>query len=300
MLDAAQSGTFKIGDEIAINRLGFGAVWVGDPELGPKRDDPKTLLKRVAELNVGLIDTANVYTQHNSERLIGESLSPYSPGTLVGTKVGLYIKLEEGGDRFYQNASPEFIFESVEDSLRRLKTDCIDLYQLHRVDPAVPLEESLHAIADLKAAGKVRFVGVSDLTIEQIDRARKVVPIATVQQLYGLLDRQGEDILNYCEREGIGFVPWGSLARGHALPKEASSVLNEIATAHDATPSQVSIAWSLQKSPVVLPIPGTSSVRHLEQNVAAASLSLSDAEMDRLDKLWSGKPMHNLAGSLIR
>ena len=278
--NAAAAGTFDIGGDLRVNRLGFGAmritgkgIW-GEPE---NPEEARAVLKRAVELGINLIDTADSYGPHVSERLIGETLHPYPEDLVIATKGGL---LRDGPGQWRRDARPEHLREACEGSLKRLKLDRIDLYQLHRIDPRVPAEEPLGALAELREEGKIRHIGLSEVSVEQIQRAQQIVPIVSVQNRYNLTDRDSEDVLNFCEREGMGFIPWFPLATGD-LARPAGP-LDEIAARHEASPGQVALAWLLWRSPVMLPIPGTSSVEHLVENVAAASLELDEEEFAEL------------------
>jgi aryl-alcohol dehydrogenase-like predicted oxidoreductase len=276
------SKTFKIGNDLEVNRLGFGAmrltgkgIW-GEPN---EPDEARRVLKRAVELDVNFIDTADSYGPDVSERLIGETLSPFPKGLLVATKGGL---TSQGPDKWTPDGRPDYLAGEVEKSLRLLKTDVIDLWQLHRIDPKVPVEESLEPIVKLKQQGKIRHIGLSEVKPKDIDRARKVVEIVSVQNLYNVGDRQHEDVLEYCERHNIAFIPWFPVAAGKLA--RPGGKLDEIAKSHDVTVAQLSIAWLLHRSAVMLPIPGTSSVAHLEENMKAAHLALSEAEMKEIEK----------------
>jgi pyridoxine 4-dehydrogenase len=278
--NAAAAGTFDIGGDLRVNRLGFGAmritgkgIW-GDPE---NPEEARAVLKRAVELGINLIDTADSYGPHVSERLIGETLHPYPEDLVIATKGGL---LRDGPGQWRRDARPEHLREACEGSLKRLKLDCIDLYKLHRIDARVPAEEPLGALAELREEGKIRHIGLSEVSVEQIQRAQQIVPIVSVQNRYNLTDRDSEDVLDFCEREGIGFIPWFPLATGDLA--RPGGPLDEIAARHDASPGQVALAWLLWSSPVMLPIPGTSSIEHLEENVAAASLELGEEEFAAL------------------
>jgi len=274
--------TFKLGGELEIHRLGYGAmritgkgIW-GEP---PDREAAKKVLQRAVELGVDFIDTADSYGPAVSERLIGEALTPYAAGTVIATKAGL---TRQGPDNWLPVGRPEYLTQQVEMSLRWLKKDRLDLWQLHRIDAKVPVEESLGAIKKLQAAGKIRFVGLSEVSVEQIEQARKVVEIVSVQNEYNIGNRKSEKVLEYCEREGIAFIPWFPVAAGKlAAP---GGKLDEVAKRHGATVSQLSLAWLLHRSPVMLPIPGTSSIAHLEENLKAADVVLSEDEMAELEK----------------
>ena len=273
--------TFKLGGELEIHRLGYGAmritgkgIW-GEPT---EREAAKQVLQRAVELGVDFIDTADSYGPAVSERLIGEALAPYSKGTVIATKAGL---TRQGPDKWLPVGRPEYLTQQVEMSLRWLKRDSLDLWQLHRIDAKVPGEESLGAIARLQRAGKIRYVGLSEVTVAEIEQARKVIEVVSVQNEYNLGNRKSEAVLEYCEREGIAFIPWFPVASGKlAAP---GGKLDEVAKKHDATVSQLSLAWLLHRSPVILPIPGTSSVAHLEENLKAADVVLSDSEVQELE-----------------
>jgi pyridoxine 4-dehydrogenase len=279
-LNAAAAGTFALGGDLSVNRMGFGAmritgegIW-GEPE---NPEEARRVLRRIVELGINLIDTADSYGPEVSERLIAETLHPYPEGLVIATKGGL---TRPGPGQWEPDGRPEHLREACEGSLRRLKVDRIDLYQLHRIDPRVPAEESLGTLAELREEGKVRHVGLSEVSVEQLELAREIVPIASVQNRYNLTDRGSEDVLDFCEREGLGFIPWFPLATGNLA--QPGGPLDEIAARHNATPGQVALAWLLQRSQVMLPIPGTSSVEHLEENVAAADLQLSREEFEEL------------------
>ena len=273
--------TFKLGGELEIHRLGYGAmritgkgIW-GEPD---DRDNAKKVLQKAVELGVDFIDTADSYGPAVSERLIGEALAPYPKKTVIATKAGL---TRQGPDKWLPVGRPEYLTQQVEMSLRWLKRDTIDLWQLHRIDAKVPVEESLGAIKKLQTAGKIRFVGLSEVSVDEIKQARKVIDIVSVQNEYNLGNRKSEAVLEYCEQEGIAFIPWFPVASGKLA--QPGGKLDEIAKKHGATVSQLSLAWLLHRSPVMLPIPGTSSVEHLEENLKAADVALSDAEMQDLE-----------------
>jgi aryl-alcohol dehydrogenase-like predicted oxidoreductase len=275
------SKTFKLGGDLEVHRLGYGAmritgkgVW-GEPA---DREGAKKVLRRAVELGVDFIDTADSYGPAVSEPLIGEALAPYEQGTVIATKAGL---TRQGPDRWLPVGRPEYLTQQVEMSLRFLKRERLDLWQLHRIDAKVPVEESLGAAKKLQTAGKIRHIGLSEVTVEQIEQARKVVEIVSVQNEYNLGNRKSEKVLEYCEREGIAFIPWFPVAAGKlAAP---GGKLDEIAKKHGATVSQLSLAWLLHRSPVMLPIPGTSSVEHLEENLKAADVVLREEEMQELE-----------------
>jgi aryl-alcohol dehydrogenase-like predicted oxidoreductase len=274
--------TFNIGGDLEVNRLGFGAmrltgkgIW-GEPK---EVDEAKRVLKRAVELGVNFIDTADSYGPAVSERLIGEALSPFPKGLAVATKGGV---TRQGPDQWLPVGRPEYLAQQVEMSLRFLKTEVIDLWQLHRIDPQVPVEESLRVIAKLQQEGKIRHVGLSEVKPAEIDQARKVIDIVSVQNLYNIGDRQHEDVLEYCEKDGLAFIPWFPVAAGKLA--QPGGKLDAIAKRHGATVAQLSIAWLLHRSPVMLPIPGTSSVAHLEENLKAAEIFLSDAELKEIER----------------
>jgi aryl-alcohol dehydrogenase-like predicted oxidoreductase len=295
---AAQNpSTFKIGGELTINRLGFGAMRItGDGIWGwPKdRAEAHKVLKRAVELGVNLIDTADAYGPETSELLIAEALHPYPKDLVIATKGGL---TRPGPGSWVPNGRPEYLKQCIDNSLKRLQLDRIDLYQLHRIDPKVPADESLGAIKEMRDAGKVRFVGLSEVTPEEIERARRILPIATIQNRYNVADRKWENALKYCEKEGLGFMPWSPIGGGRSLKEQA---LNQVASDQKASVYQVALAWLLQHSPVMLPIPGTSSVKHLEENMAAAKLQLTPAQLQALDagsmSAWWGGWLKRLIG----
>jgi pyridoxine 4-dehydrogenase len=272
--------TFTIGGELEVRRLGFGAMRItGDGIWGPP-DDPdeaKRLLRRVVELDVNLIDTADSYGPEVSENLIAEALHPYPEDLVIATKGGLR---RTGPGEWPRDADPKRLKECCEGSLRRLRLDRIDVYQLHAPDPKVPLEDSLGALGELQEEGKIRHIGVSNVSEQELDRARAVVDVVTVQNRYNLADRAAEGVLDACERAGIGFIPWFPLATGDLA--RPGGPLDELASAHEATPSQLALAWLLARSPSMLPIPGTSSIEHFVENLAAERISLDDDEVERL------------------
>ena len=272
--------TFTIGGDLEVRRLGFGAMRItGDGIWGPP-DDPdeaKRLLRRVVELDVNLIDTADSYGPEVSENLIAEALHPYPEDLVIATKGGLR---RTGPGEWPRDADPKRLKKCCEGSLRRLRLDRIDVYQLHAPDPKVPLEDSLGALRDLQEEGKIRHIGVSNVSEQELDRARAVVDVVTVQNRYNLADRAAEGVLDACERAGIGFIPWFPLATGDLA--RPGGPLDELASAHEATPSQLALAWLLARSPNILPIPGTSSVEHFEENLAAERISLDEDEVERL------------------
>ena len=272
--------TFTIGGDLEVRRLGFGAMRITGKGIWGPPEDPEgaqRLLRRVVELGVNLIDTADSYGPEVSENLIAEALHPYPDGLVIATKGGLR---RTGPGEWPRDARPERLKECCEASLRRLRVDRIDLYQLHAPDPAVPYEDSVGALKELKDEGKIRHVGVSNVSVEQLAQAREIVEVVTVQNRFNVSDRSAEDELDACTEDGIGFIPWFPLAIGD-LARDGGP-LAEVAQAHDATPGQVALAWLLARSPVMLPIPGTSQVEHLEQNVGAGELDLSGEELDEI------------------
>jgi aryl-alcohol dehydrogenase-like predicted oxidoreductase len=278
---AKASGTFAIGGDLTVNRLGYGAMRItGDGIWGePKdRENAKKVLRRAVELDVNFIDTADSYGPDVSEQLIGEALAPYAKGVVIATKAGF---TRQGPNKWAPVGRPEYLIQQVEMSLRRLKLERLDLWQLHRIDPKVPVEESLGAIKKLQEQGKIRHVGLSEVKPHEIDQARKVIEIVSVQNQYNLSDRQHEDVVEYCTKHKLAFIPWFPVASGK-LAKPGGK-LDAAAKAHGATVSQLSLAWLLHHSPVMLPIPGTSSVQHLEENIAAAGVKLSAAEWKEIE-----------------
>ncbi|MBZ0295674.1 MAG: aldo/keto reductase [Anaerolineae bacterium] len=277
---ASKAGTFYLGGDVGVNRLGFGAMRItGEGIWGPP-DNPsqaKAVLRRTLELGVNFIDTADAYGPEVSEDLIAEALYPYPADLIIATKGGL---TRSGPGQWHPKGDPEYLQTALEGSLKRLKQDCIDLYQYHRPDPEVPFEESVGAIARMREQGKIRFVGLSNVTTEQLKTAQGIVPIVSVQNRYNLFDRASEDVLEMCEREHIAFIPWFPVGAGSL----ENDTLQQITAKYDATPYQIALAWLLKRSPVMLPIPGTSSVDHLEENVAAAAIELSDEDFNALDK----------------
>ena len=286
-ISASLAGEVSLGGELTVHRLGFGAMRLtGEGIWGPPKNRTQALavLRRAVELDVNFIDTADSYGPNTSEELIAEALFPYPTGLVIATKGGWN---RPGPNQWTHNATPSHLREAVEGSLRRLRLDRIDVYQLHIPDPSVSFETSVETLAELRTEGKIRLVGLSNVTQEHIERARKIVPIVSVQNRYSFADREWDFVVDYCEHNEIAFIPWFPLAAGRV----AGEVLERIAQAHDASRTQIALAWLLQQSPIMLPIPGTSSVEHLEQNVAAASIRLTEEEYRRL----SGVP--ELVGS---
>jgi aryl-alcohol dehydrogenase-like predicted oxidoreductase len=280
--------TLTIGGDLDVYRFGFGAmritgdgIWGEPPDEGAARD----LLRRVVQTDVNLIDTADSYGPEVSERLIAEALHPYPENLVIATKGGLE---RPGPNRWTANARPEHLKRCCEGSLRRLKLERIDLYQLHRVDPNVPIEDSVGALAELQEDGKIRHIGLSNVNGEQLERAQQIVPIVSVQNRYNVADRESEDVLQACEDSGLAFFPWAPLgSRGSNNLAQAGGLLDDAARAHGASPGQVALAWLLHRSPVVLPIPGTSSIAHFEENLEAVGLELDQDELDALDEVGS-------------
>ena len=277
---AENPSTFKIGGDLEVNRLGFGAMRITGPGIWgwPKdRDEAKKVLRRTVELGVNLIDTADAYGPETSELLIAESLYPYPKGLVIATKGG---NTRPGPGQWVPDGRPEYLKKCVDASLKRLRLERIELYQLHRVDPKVPMEDSLGALKEMRDAGKIRHLGLSEVDTEEIGRARKIVPIATVQNRYNLADRKWENVLRYCEKERLGFMPWAPVGGNQSLK---DSALEKVAQEQKASVYQIAIAWLLAHSPVMLPIPGTSSVAHLDENMAARKLTLTDAQVTALN-----------------
>jgi pyridoxine 4-dehydrogenase len=280
---AALAGTIDIGGDLPVNRFGFGAmrltgpgIW-GEPE---DREECKRVLRRALELGVNLIDTADSYGPEVSERLIAETLYPYPDELVIATKGGL---TRPGPGRWVPDGRPEHLRAACEGSLKRLRVDEIDLYQFHRPDPKVPFEESVGALVQLKAEGKIRHIGLSNVTVNEVERAQKLTPIVSVQNRYSLIDRTSEPVLELASLEEMAFIPWNPLEVGNLT--RAGGVLAEIARRNGATPGQVALAWLLAHSPVMLPIPGTSKVSHLEENIAAVALDLAPADLAALDQV---------------
>ena len=273
---AALSGTIALGD-LTVHRLGFGAMRItGAGVWGPPDDRPEALrvLRRAVDLGVTFIDTANSYGPHVSEALIAEALAPYPPDLVIGTKGGFE---RPAPGQWRTNGHPEHLRAELEGSLRRLKLERIDLYQLHRIDPAVPEDEQFGVLQAFQREGKIRHIGLSEVSVDQVARARQAFTVVSVQNRYNLTDRQSEDVVKYCEREGLAFIPWYPLLVGKV--GQTSSALAALAAAHGVSPMQMALAWLLSRSPAMLPIPGTSRVDHLEENVAAAAIRISAAEI---------------------
>lgn len=279
---AQNAGEFLIGGDLRVTRLGFGAMRItGKGIWGEPKDRPEAIrvLRRAIELGINFIDTADSYGPEVSEKLIAEALYPYPKGLVIATKGGFD---RPGPDRWVENGKPEHLRAACEGSLRRLRLDRIDLYQLHRIDPKVPAEDQLGALKDLQAQGKIKHIGLSEVSVAQIKHARKIVPIVSVQNRYSVTDRGAEDVLQFCEKQKLGFIPWFPLAAGQVA--DPDSPLNRLGARMNATPSQLALAWLLARSPVMLPIPGTSSVKHLEENVAAAESHLDANAMQEIER----------------
>jgi pyridoxine 4-dehydrogenase len=280
-LSASLAGSVSLGGEVSVYRLGFGAMRLtGEGIWGLPRNHTEAIavLRRAAELGVNFIDTADSYGPNVSEELIAEALFPYPKDLVIATKGGWN---RPGPNQWTHDATPAHLRNAVEGSLKRLRLERIDVYQLHHPDPNVSLEDSVGTLAQLKSEGKIRLVALSNVTQEHIERARRIVPIVSVQNRYSFADREWDYVVDYCERNGIAFIPWFPLGAGRV----AGQILDQVAREHQATPHQVAIAWLLKRSRIMLPIPGTSSIRHLEENVAAAALQLSDEEFRKLSQM---------------
>jgi pyridoxine 4-dehydrogenase len=282
MKTKAHAGIFKIGGDLPVHRLGFGAMRIAGPDVWGEPKDPaamRRLLRKAWDLGINLIDTADSYGPEVSERLIAEALYPYPKGLVIATKGGL---TRSGPGLWAPVGRPEYLQQCVEMSLRRLKVECIDLYQLHRIDPKVPAAETLGALKKLQKAGKIRHIGLSEVTVSEIKSARKIVDVVSVQNQYNLSYRHSEKVVDYCTAEGLAFIPWFPLAAGKIA--KPGGVLDKAAKLHGATVSQLALAWLLHRSPVILPIPGTSSIEHLRENAGAAGVKLSEAEWAEITK----------------
>jgi pyridoxine 4-dehydrogenase len=276
-LDAGQAGTIDVGGDLTVNRLGYGAMRItGRGILGPPpdRDEARAVVRRAVELGVNFIDTADSYGPEVSEEIIAEALFPYPEELVIATKGGLE---RTGTGRWPENGRPEHLVEACEGSLRRLRLEQIPLYQFHRPDPAVPLEDSIGALVGLKEQGKIRHIGVSNVSEEQLRRAQRLTPVVSIQNRYNLDDRRSEPLVDLCEQEQLAFLPWAPIQNLDGNP-----VVQEVADRHGATPRQIVLAWLLARSPATLPIPGTGSVAHLEENIAAAAIELTPAEVTAL------------------
>jgi len=282
-ITAAGSGTFAIGGDLTVTRLGFGAMRIVGPGVwGEPKDHDEVIrvLRRAVELGVDFIDTADSYGPEISERLIHEALHPYPDDLVIATKAGF---LRTGPGHWHMLGKPEYLRQQCELSLRRLGLERIDLFQLHRIDPAFPLAEQMGVLSDLQSEGKIRHIGLSEISVEELRAAQKLASIATVQNLYNLTNRDAEDVLDVCEAEGIGFIPWFPIATGKLA--RAGGPLDALASETGATPAQLALAWLLRRSPVMLPIPGTSTVAHVEENIAAAQVELTDDQFESLQSL---------------
>ena len=282
-INAALAGTIDFGGDLSVNRFGFGAMRITGPGIWGEPQDPgeaRRVLRRALELGINLIDTADSYGPEVSERLIAETLYPYPDELVIATKGGLD---RPGPGRWTPNGRPEHLRKACEGSLRRLRVDEIDVYQYHRPDPEVPLEESIGTLVELKDQGKIRHIGLSNVSVDEIKRAQKLTPIVSVQNRYNILDRESEDVLEYCSGEDMVFIPWRPVGGGEL--EEADGLVAALARKYRATPSQVALAWLLAHSPAMLPIPGTSKVVHLEENLGAVALDLAPSELAQLDNL---------------
>jgi len=282
---ATSKSTFLLAGDLSVNRLGFGAmhltgegIW-GWPQ---DRENARKVLRRAVELGVNFLDTADAYGPEVSELLIAEALHPYPKGLVIATKGGL---TRPGPGQWAPNGRPEYLAQCIDKSLKRLKLERIDLYQLHRIDRKVPVEESLGALKAAQDAGKIRHVGLSEVSVKEIEQAKKILPIVSIQNRYNIEDRDSEEALNYCEKEKMGFIPWAPIGGGRNALTRAGGSLEAEAKRHNATVVQLALAWLLHRSPVMLPIPGTSSIAHLEENVAAAKIQLTDAEWKGIEEM---------------
>jgi pyridoxine 4-dehydrogenase len=278
---ASRSGTFTMGGDLTVHRLGFGSMRLTGPGIwGEPRDHDESIavLRRAVELGIDLIDTANSYGPGVAERLIAEALYPYPKALVIATKGGFQ---RPGPDRWVEDARPSHLREACDDSLRRLRLERIELYQLHRIDHKVPLEDQIGTLVDLQREGKIRHIGLSEVTVAQIEAVRRLTPIVSVQNRFNLIDRASEPVLDYCTREGLGFIPWFPLAIGRLA--DAEGAVSRVSERLHATPAQVALAWLLRKSPVMLPIPGTATVQHLGENTEAALVDIDDESFQELD-----------------
>jgi pyridoxine 4-dehydrogenase len=294
--DASAAGTLTLGGELEVRRLGFGAMRItGEGIWGPPadREEATAVLRRAVELGINFIDTADAYGPEVSEMLIAEALHPYPEGLVIATKGGM-TRPDSG--RWVRDCSPEQLGEACQGSLRRLRLDRIDVYQLHAVDPGVPLEESVGALAELRDEGKIAHVGLSNVDAEELERAREIVPVVSVQNRYSVAERDSDPVVDLCERDGLAFIPWGPL---RAVRDDGDGVIARVAEAHGASELRVALAWLLARSPAMLPIPGTSSVEHLEENVAAAGLRLTEEEFGALSAAEVIPPLRRRAGRAL-
>jgi pyridoxine 4-dehydrogenase len=285
---SATKSSFLLGGDLTVNRLGFGAMRLtGEGIWGwpPDRENARKVLRRAVELGVNFIDTADAYGPDVSELLIAEALHPYPAGLVIATKGG---HTRPGPNKWVPNGRPEYLTKCVEGSLKRLKLDRIDLYQLHRIDPNVPVEESLGALKKMQDAGKIRHVGLSEVTTKEIEQSKKVLPIVSVQNQYNIADRKSEDVLTYCEKEKLGFIPWAPIGGSRSSLAKPGNPLEAEAKRHNVSVVQLALAWLLQRSPVMIPIPGTSSLAHLEENMAAAKIQLTPDEWKKVEEAAKG------------
>jgi aryl-alcohol dehydrogenase-like predicted oxidoreductase len=295
-VSAAAAGTITLGGDLTVNRLGYGAMRItGKGIWGPPEDKAAALatLRRAVELGVNLIDTADSYGPNISEELIAEALYPYPSGVVIATKAGWE---RSGPAQWLHNASPKHLTEALEGSLKRLRLERIDIYQLHIPDPAVDYNATMETLAALRQQGKIRHVGLSNVTQEHIERGRKIVPIVSVQNRYGFADREWDYVVNYCEQHGIAFLPWAPLGQN----RKAHEILEKVAKELGATPQQTALAWLLNRSPIMLPIPGTSSSAHLEENIAAAALQLPDAAFTELSSVSPTPVSYRISGVVAK
>jgi len=286
-INAAAAGTITIGGDLTVNRLGFGAMRLtGDGIWGPPKDKAECIrvLQRLPELGVNFIDTADSYGPHVSEELIAEALYPYAEGLIIATKGGL---TRTGPNQWPVNGHPDHLKEALEGSLKRLKVDRIDLYQLHRFDPKVPVEETLGFLKDMQSKGYIRHLGISEVSVSDLEKAQQLVEVVSVQNMYNLTERRWEEVLKRSERDQLAFIPWYPLSAGNVDSQQA---LKKVAARHQATSYQIALAWLLAHSPVMLPIPGTSSVKHLEENVAAASIKLTEEDLREISSATASRP----------
>lgn len=282
-INAAMAGTIEIGGDLTVNRFGFGAMRLTGPGIWgepPDREEAKRVLRRAIELGINFIDTADSYGPEVSEKLIAETLHPYPDDLVIATKGGL---TRPGPNRWEPNGRPEYLRKQCEGSLKRLRVDEIDVYQFHRPDPNVPLEESIGALVQLKDEGKIRHIGLSNVSVEELKRAEKLTPIVSVQNRYNMFDRESEPVLEQCSLEGLAFLPWRPVGGGEM--SEGGGKLQQLANRYKATPTQIGLAWLLSHSPVMLPIAGTSKVDHLEENLGAVALDLAPSDLAELDRL---------------
>ncbi|HZS94710.1 MAG TPA: aldo/keto reductase [Chloroflexota bacterium] len=280
---AAAAGTITLSGEFTVNRMGYGAMRITGPGIWGEprdRDEAKRVLRRALDLGVDFIDTADAYGPDTSENIIAEALYPYPSGLVIATKGG---QTRPGPDDWVPNGRPDYLRKAIDGSLKRLRLDHIDLYQLHRPDRTVPYAESVGTLVDLKNEGKIRLIGISNVTMDQLAIAQSLTPVASVQNRYNLEDRGSEDVLQSCQAQGIAFIPWGPLAAGPLTTSRGA--LGQVAKEHGVTPAQVALAWLLQRSPAMLVIPGTSRVSHLEENAAAAALQLTPDDVAQLDDI---------------